>query len=115
MAWGWALIAVVLAVGYCPFRHAWGPGGGDGWEVMKIHFAVRQPDQLARVSNDQPWQHTLLNAWLVRWCGEGPQWPCLFSVVSMAAMWAAIACMGVGSGGCGDDYVDVCCGLGEMG
>lgn len=92
--WGWALLVVLLALGYSALRNVGYVGGDDNWELLKIHFAVHQPDQLVRVWNDQPWLHTLLNAHLVRWLGEGPQWPRLFTVVSMAAMWAAIAWMG---------------------
>lgn len=92
--WGWALVALLLACGYSELRDRWLLGGDEGWEMMKIHFAARKADQLVRVWNDQPWLHTLLNAHLVRWLGEGPQWPRLFTVGSMAAMWAAIAWMG---------------------
>ncbi|MGA4643203.1 hypothetical protein [Limisphaera sp. 4302-co] len=95
--WGWLVVVLCLAAGYLTTRNLPSVGPDDCWELLKIHFAVRHADQLPRVWNDQPWLHTLLNARLCQWFGEGPHMPRLFTVVSMAAMWAAIAWMGRGT------------------
>ena len=91
---GWMVILAGLAVGYGLCGGAWRVGIDDGWELGKIQFAVQHPHLLQRVWNDQPWLHTLLNAALCRWLGEGPWLPRLFTVVSVAAMWGAVAWMG---------------------
>lgn len=71
-------------------------GYDDPWELLKIGFFVRHPELGARVWNDQPWLHTLLNAWLCRSIAPGAWIPRLFTIASVAAMWAAVGWMGRG-------------------
>lgn len=94
--WGLAVILGALGVGYAFTGGAGGVASDDGWELGKIQFAVQHPELLGRVWNDQPWLHTLINATLCRWLGEGPWVPRGFTVVSVAAMWVALAWMGGG-------------------
>lgn len=77
-------------------------GYDDPWELLKIGFLIRHPDLAERIWNDQPWLHTLLNAALCRWWGEGPLLPRLFNIFSVGAMWMALAWLGRGTiGGIG--------------
>jgi len=95
--WGWVLILGVLALGYWVTRDFVTVGRDDHWEILKVHFAVREPELLPRVWNDQPWLHTLLNARLCQWLGEGLPVMRLFTVGSVAAMWAAVVWLGRGA------------------
>lgn len=88
------VILAVLGAAYAACWNSWRVVVDDGWELGKIHYALQHPDLLHRVWNDQPWLHTLLNAALCRWFGEGPWIPRLFTVLSVGAMWAAVAWMG---------------------
>ncbi|MEJ5239205.1 MAG: hypothetical protein WHT82_12655, partial [Limisphaera sp.] len=94
--WGLAVILGALGVGYAFTGGAGGVASDDGWELGKIQFAVQHPELLGRVWNDQPWLHTLINATLCRSLGEGPWVPRGFTVVSVAAMWIALAWLGGG-------------------
>lgn len=93
---GWGLLVILagLGAGYALCGHSWRVAMDDGWELGKIHFVLQHPDLLDRVWNDQPWLHTLINAALCRWFGEGPWMPRLFTVLSVGAMWAGLAWLG---------------------
>lgn len=75
---------------YVPLSGAPVIGGDDPFELSKAQLLHRRPDLAARLSNDQPWLHTLLIARLFGIFGENAAIPRLFTLACTLAL--GLAC-----------------------